>query len=199
MEHLKLNPSEVQLYKLDYVSQNGGRLLNNTGELVLTNTDIIFVTKGSFGGIKDITRYPLSQIKMYNGEPQVMVGRDSKSLQITIDIYLLNGQESFTLYNSVSKKEAVKFRNAVYKHLTGYEPEDEPNSNIVGAIPGAAFVADTLKGTVDVFKNSFGIKSKGASNENEQVTKKCLSCSAPLSGRRGQRVKCKYCDTEQVL
>ena len=34
---------------------------------------------------------------------------------------------------------------------------------------------------------------------NAIVNKKCISCSAPLIGKKGQVVHCKYCDTDQIL
>ena len=35
--------------------------------------------------------------------------------------------------------------------------------------------------------------------EPTTINKKCISCSAPLVGEKGQVVHCKYCDTDQTL
>lgn len=70
------------------------------------------------------------------------------------------------------------------------------------AIPGAGVVAETLKDTIDVFKGTLGIKSKSkATNEPVRVTKKCIGCMSPtpLTGTKGQSIRCRYCDTDQIL
>ena len=42
-------------------------------ELVLTNKNIIYVCIGVFGRVKEIKKYPLEQIKLYNNKPQVLI------------------------------------------------------------------------------------------------------------------------------
>lgn len=37
------------------------------------------------------------------------------------------------------------------------------------------------------------------SESQSKINKKCISCSAPLIGYKGQLVHCKYCDTDQTL
>jgi len=65
------------------------------------------------------------------------------------------------------------------------------------AIPGAAYAAETLKGTVDTFKHAFGMKS-GSPNP-EKGARKCTSCGASISGVIGRVVRCPYCDSDQQL
>lgn len=38
-----------------------------------------------------------------------------------------------------------------------------------------------------------------SSKKGALVTKRCIGCQAPLTGRKGQAVACEYCDTRQVL
>lgn len=68
------------------------------------------------------------------------------------------------------------------------------------AIPGTEMIADALGGTVDAFKDALGFKSKKSSTESiEKIAKKCSSCGATISGKKGQLVHCSYCDADQQL
>lgn len=82
--------------------------------------------------------------------------------------------------------------------MTGGESTTVPSGF---AIPGTEYLSETIIGTVDTFKNTFGIKSKKVENgaSSEKVTKKCISCSAPLIGGKRKTIHCKYCDTDQIL
>lgn len=195
MAKYNLLPNESLILKSENV-KHGGMMASFSDELILTNLNIIHISKGFFGNVKDVVRYPVNQIKIYNGEPQVILSKQQGGTN-QLDIFFQNGQKSFE-FQSSGKKEIIQWINAIYKLLTGKE-----YSVATSAIPGTEYVAKTLKDTVDVFKNVFGIKNKtneiGLKTTSVKVTKKCISCSAPLSGVQGQVVRCIYCDTEQVL
>ena len=67
------------------------------------------------------------------------------------------------------------------------------------AIPGAAYVAETLKDTMDAFMGAFGVKSKNYNEASTKTASKCGSCGASISVTRGQIVHCQYCDADQQL
>ncbi|MFF2752483.1 hypothetical protein ACFVR1_01855 [Psychrobacillus sp. NPDC058041] len=195
MVKFNLMPNESIILKSENV-MHGGMIAAYTDELILTNQNIIHVKKGMFGNTKNVKRYPVNQIKIFNGEPQAILGKQRNGSP-QLEIYFLNGHECFG-FQSLTKKEVVQWINAICKLVTGHESTTVPPGF---AIPGTEYLSETIKGTVDTFKNTFGIKSKKIDNgvSSEKVTKKCISCSAPLTGNKGQTMHCEYCDTDQVL
>lgn len=195
MVKINLLPNESIILKSENV-MHGGLMAGYTDELILTNQNIIHVKKGVFGNTKNVKKYPVNQIKLFNGNPQAMLGKQRNGSS-QLEIYFLNGHEFFG-FQSLNKKEVVQWINAISHLVTGHESTTVPSGF---AIPGTEYLSETIKGTVDTFKNTFGIKSQKIDNgvSSERVIKKCISCSAPLIGKKRQTMQCKYCDTDQVL
>ena len=84
-----------------------------------------------------------------------------------------------------------------------YQEDDDYDPNtLVGAFKE---VGDQFKDVGSELLGAFGFKPSKKSGSNAQaqspvkVSRKCISCSAPLVGYQGKSVKCKYCDTDQTL
>lgn len=181
MSDYNLYPNEAILLKSQDVFQGMRK-----GDLVLTNLAIIWAEKNLFGKIKNVNRIPFNQVKMYNENPQVRLGKAGNGAN-QLEIYLVNGQENFSFNTTLlGKREINKWINEITKAITGHAPEKS-----FTAIPGTEFVADTLKGTVGVFTDSLGLK--------KTVSTKCMACKAPITGKKGEVFRCKYCDTQQTL
>lgn len=194
MAKFNLMPNESIILKSENV-MHGGLMAAYTDELILTDKNIIHISKGLFGNTKKVNKFSLNQIKLYNGEPQVILEKQQNG-NTQLAIYFLNGQEHFG-FTSTSRREGAKWVNEIYKLITGNE---SPNVSSFPLIPGTEYLAETLKGTVNTFKNVFGGNSKANNVVTvEKVTKNCISCSAPLTAGKGKTVQCKYCDTTQVL
>ena len=114
MANYNLQPNEFMIMNQNQVS-HGGRMANFTGELILTNLNIVLVSKGAFGNTKGVQTFPLNQIKVFNGKAQVLLGK-TRGGYPQLDLYFLNGQESFGFQ---SKKEAVKWGANINKLITG--------------------------------------------------------------------------------
>jgi LSD1 subclass zinc finger protein len=198
MAKYNLEPSESILIQSTGVLCEGGGLLNAyTDELILTNMNIIHVSKGMFGNIKRVQKYPLNQVKIINGQAQAIMGKGSNSMP-NLQIYFVNGQVSFK-FQILGKKEIMKYVKEISRVLVGNESSRNSAANQF-AIPGAEIVAETLKDTIDVFKGTFGIKSKSkAGDEPVKATKKCIGCMSPLTGTKGHSIRCSYCDTDQIV
>ena len=201
MAGYKLQPNESMILKSENV-MHGGTFAGYTDELLLTNLYVVYISKGMFGNTKAIQKFPINQIKVYEGVPQVMEGKFQNGAP-KLDMYFIHGVESFG-FQMLNSSEIKDWIYAIYKLVTGQEHPDviakkEKKSRHV--IPGTAFVAGTLRGTFDTFRDTLGIKRKDEPvvNTPTHITKKCISCSAPLSGKIGDVVHCKYCDTDQVL
>ena len=195
----QLQPNEVFIMKESSVA-HGGIWAAYTDELVLTNRRIICVNKGVFGGTKKVFEYPLNQISLYNGKPQAVFGKLSNGIE-TLDVYFINGgYESFN-FQSSNKKIISKWINEISKQFSGNEgfenetevPDEEDADSVIGAFK------EVGKELMDAFGIKAPKKEPTVSPKIERTTKKCMSCSAPLSGVKGQMVHCKYCDTDQVL
>ncbi|WP_458413057.1 PH domain-containing protein [Schinkia sp. CFF1] len=198
MVNYNLEPSEsILIQSTGVLCEGGGLMTAYTDELILTNMNIIHVSKGMFGNTKRVQKYPLNQVKIINGEAQAIMGKSTNGIP-NLQIYFKNGQVSFKFQNS-GKKEIVKYINEISKVLIGKESSRNSVANQF-AIPGAEIVTETLKDTIDVFKGTFGIKSKiKAADEPVKATKKCIGCMSPLSGTKGQSIRCRYCYTDQIL
>ena len=171
---------------------------NAIGQLVLTDLNLLHITtkRGVFKTTYATRKYPIKQIKMLNGKAQVFPKGNGE-----VDIYLMNGRESFEFCNSETffsnkkaEKEAERWTHAINNLLTGEQVELEISSN--SAIPGTEYLAATLRDTIDVFKGAFSIKTQNPSTE---VAQKCTSCEAPISGIQGHLTRCKFCGSNQRL
>lgn len=207
--NFNLMPNESIILKETSVA-HGGVMAVYTDELILTNLAIICINKGVFGNTKNIYRYPLNQIKMYNGKPQAIQGKLSNGVP-ALEVYFMNGMESFN-FQTMNKRNIQRWIDEITKVICGLSDDmsnlDNSNDNdydsdtLVGAFKE---VGDQFKEVGSELMGAFGIKmpkintKSSSNNASEKVSKKCTSCSAPLIGVRGQVIKCKYCDTNQTL
>jgi hypothetical protein len=172
---------------------HGGMMAGYTDELILTNLNLVLIEKGVFGKVKSTQTFPVNQIKVFNGQAQAILGKQSSGAP-KLDVYFLNGQENFGFE---SKRDVIKWIKNINALVSGNEIDIDSTPST--AIPGAEMVAETLKGTVDAFKGTFGIKSRKDKNTSENVVAKCNSCGATISGKTGQVVNCPYCGTVEQL
>lgn len=195
MDKYNLQPNESFIINNEHVRHG-----NTSGELILTNLNLVFITsKGVFKTIYIPQLFPINQIKQFNGKAQTILGKEGN-----IDIHFINGQESFQFWNSdtlfsekKAEREAGRWVNVINQVITGQVSEID--MSVSPAIAGTEFIAGTIKDTFDTFKGAFGIKSKSSNEMPTKAVKKCSSCSAPISGTKGQIVRCKYCDSDQQL
>ena len=205
---INLAPNESIILKEVSVA-HGGVMAIYTDELILTNLNLICISKGMFGNTKNIYYYPLSQLKQYNGKAQVVIGKLSNGTE-TLELYFVNGTETFN-FQSNNKKTIKRWIEEI-SNAVGCQPIGSHNAcdsdndldpdSLAGAINE---VGKQFKEVGNEFLNAFGFKPKKTSGtattpqEPTVVNKKCFSCSAPLVGKKGNVVQCKYCDTEQTL
>lgn len=185
MTNLSLSSGEHILIRSD-VSHN-----NKSSELVLTNRNLFCIEEnyGLFKKAPTIIRYSIEQIRVVNGQVQASILKDSDGW--VLQIFTNRAIEKFTFecdffQRTKVKQEVSEWINQLSLLLTGTVNEKINESN-------ESTVADKVRNALA----SVGIKSE--KQESPCVTKKCVGCMAPLSGKAGQRVQCPYCDTEQVL
>jgi hypothetical protein len=157
--------------------------------IVLTNRNIILVSIGLMGKPKGARYFPLNQIKIADGHPQIVT--TSRTGSNLLEIHFQSGVETFAFRR---KKELRAWSENIAKLLAG--DTDDFSAARDKAIPGVAYVAGSLKDTFGAVRTSLGLDSGSRSG---QVAGKCAACGAPLSGNTGDVVRCQYCDSDQQL
>lgn len=145
MEHYNLDEDEVVLYKGDVVFKEK----TQSTQIILTNKNLVFidVVKKIFAHDEIETQiYPVNEIKMYEGVPQV------KAKSNDVEIYLKTKELEFGFQ---SKNEVYKFRSAIIKLLTGktgFERGADKFKDKIDVV-NDTFGVDVVKSTEDVVKN----------------------------------------------
>lgn len=196
--NINLMPNEVVVLKEVSVA-HGGIMASYKDELILTNLNLIYIDKGIFGNTKNIVKYPLKQIKIYNGKAQVLQGALSNGIP-ALEVYFINGMETF-YFQTQNKKNINKWMGAIQNTINGNTSEySQPEE--AGALDVFKEVGDQFKEVGQQFLDTFNLKMPNKKEKllkEEKTSKKCSSCSAPLVGSKGAIVKCQYCDTDQIL
>ena len=178
-------------------------LLDRSGEerldeVVLTNKNLVLVntaSQGLFKRTRYLKRCPLERIASPNGVPQAIASKHKNDyrLQVVFD------DETIALRFPANPKRTAErwaegIRNAALGNLSRIRTED--------VLPPE--VADLVDGAKGIFGAVFAGGKKQAntpetSKRPARITKKCVGCHAPLTGRAGETVTCAYCDTKQTL
>jgi len=200
MADLNLQPNESVVMKSDhvrYITSSGFMspyVDKYTNELILTNLNIILVNKSQFGKTKGVQYYPLNQIKVFDGKASALLSKQRSGLP-QLEIYFMQGQEAFGFE---SKQEVLKWVSNINQLLVGKVVGIDDSDDMT--LPGTAQIVEPLKATIDAFKGAFSLKSETKQEVSQEVvTGKCTACSAPISGVKGQAVKCQYCGSDQQL
>lgn len=182
-DELNLSADETVVDRIGKIGYGGFWSGNN--ELVLTNKNLILVKKGLFGDTEEVVKYPLSDIRVVNGEVQAKLGRPD-NMTYTLDVYFNKGMESFRFE---WESDAQKWADKVTEVITGVKVQRDEYAWVGETLA----MADSVNSTIRNLKKTFGIRS------DEQVSIKCPSCGATLTGTEGETVKCPYCGTFTTL
>lgn len=177
-----LNPDEYVVMKCEAV-MHGGFMSAYTDGLVLTNQCIILISRGMLGNTKRRQRLPLRDVKVFDGRPQAVAS------DCDLEIYFRDRQETFRFRQ---KKEAKAWAKNICALLDGSGGDFVAAKD--KAIPGAEYMAESLKDTIEAVKRPFRPKPR-----TKTVVKGCASCGASLSGATGQVVQCDHCRSHQKL
>ena len=207
MADYPLYPDEAVILKEDRVRHVTNSRSGNSVALVLTNRKVVLIRERTklFGTAKEVAMFPINEIKVFNGQAQAIVKGKTE-----VEVYFLHGPESFDFEN---KRVAGKFVEQINLLATGREREVALNRGGSNALPGAVYLSETLKDTVDTFKDRLGVKQQPApapvaspvyvpipAPEPEvKITAECDHCGAPVDGIRGRSGTCKYCGRSQQL
>ena len=182
-DELNLNADEQVVDRMSKVGYGGFWSFNN--ELILTNQNVILVKKGFLGDTQEVVKFPLSSIRVANGQVQAKIGHPD-NVTHTLDLYLDKGMESFRFE---WESDVQKWIDKITELITGVKVERDEFAWVGETLAMAESVTNTIEG----LKHSLGIRS------TEQVSVKCPSCGATLTGIKGDTVKCPYCGSFTTL
>ena len=183
-EELKLNPDESVIMSADQIGYGNGLFGGGKNELILTNQALLLKVKGMFGNTKEVLRFPLSEIRIVNGQVQALPGKKD-IVTPTLDIYFNSGMERFLFIWERGVKNWIEHINSV---ITGAPVRERGEfDDMFEDMAKLSAVADTLSGSVNKVKSALGIRS------TEQIALRCPGCGASLSGTEGEVGKCPYC------
>ena len=94
-EELNLGPDEAIVLRMENVGYGEGfPFPSDNNVLILTTQNIVLLKKNLFGQTSDTLRFPLSEIKVVNGVPQVRKGKID-IVTSALEVYFASGMERF--------------------------------------------------------------------------------------------------------
>lgn len=196
MNKANIPHNETVLIRNDQVYHNG-----EGGELVLTKSNLYFTySKGTFITKYLTQKYPINQIKLFNGQAHIILEKEGK-----FEIFFADGSKSFRFWTNDSlfkekklKNEIMKWTHTINQLLTGQSDGIDLLAKTDST--DSELFTEALKDTFSSIKEVIGSKSKTQDVKKvERVAEKCTSCGAVISGIKGNVYKCQYCETDQKL
>ena len=185
MSGYKLRSDETKILTCTQARRCGDDREQACVELTLTNRNLIYVW--------------LSRLKVLDGVVQAKYAE--KNDLAVLDLFFATDEVSFVFETGdkySSRKLVAQWLDAISQVTTGL-PSSQA-AELRKTIPSVEMLAGAIKGTLDVFAKTFTGKTVDSQeNTEEQVTVKCIGCRAPISGRSGMTIQCRYCDTTQTL
>lgn len=194
-----LQPDEVIILKEDQIRHPTNSWLDHMVDLVLTNRRLVVINRKVFG--KEVVMHPISQIKVFNGQAQVVLTDKTE-----VEIFLLDGSQKFDFDNT---KMAAKWMEQINLLATGREREVVQDN-------GLSKVSKALKGKRVTFQVAFGSQQPAPAPLPApapgpapvaptppaplvKVTDECSHCGAPIEGFSGRSATCTYCGHAKQL
>lgn len=199
-KHYTLQHNEAVLRSGSRVMRGDGIFWAFKDDLLLTNFNLVWTSKGIFGNVQQIECLPLGLVKVHNDQAQAFLTKSSGGWpQLTV--VFQNGEEVFT-FQSGGTREVGEWVDAINRAVTGNAAgPGTSGSSVSMALPGTEELAETLRDTVSQFRNAFrvGAAVSSAPPPPVRVSSRCASCGASISGITRTVAKCRYCDTESRL
>ena len=184
-EEFKLGPEEAVVLRVGKIGYGGGpSILSmfNNNELILTTKNLILLKKNMFGQTEETKYFPLTDIKMVDGKPQVRKS-NPEHMVYALDVYFNSGMESFSFE---WENEIDEWVENIVSVVTGVPVHKKSDMEM---LQEAVAFAESVAEPIEKIQGLFGIKS------DRPVSCKCPSCGAALNGIKGETIKCPYCGT----
>ena len=192
-----LLPNEGIIIKSEGIN-NGGTFSGWTDELILTNLNIIHVVR-LFIRVKEIRKLPIRSVRIVNGYPQVIVRQKEDEGLISVQIFFDDGHPETFGFAEGEEREAVEWVDSLSQAITGHP------SNIICIEEQTGFLGLSSKlkivtqGPLEPLSDLGTTRNAEKKDPPKIVTKSCIGCGAPVTGKEGEVAICDYCDTKQTL
>ncbi|MCR4841068.1 MAG: hypothetical protein K5848_05950 [Lachnospiraceae bacterium] len=167
-----LDEDEIVLMQEEHASWGSKNV-----RLLLTNKSIIQVTKGMFGKDKFVNKYPLMDLRVFNGKPNVRVGKLGLG-QSQLELYFQKHEKFYRLRGVFTEK---KWADAIEKAYAELNPGSSSTTEKTSKLP------------FKLPKIGFSTKKELASNGDGVRVLKCRNCGADLPPTTEKEVTCEYC------
>lgn len=200
MSDYQFGKNEFPLMEETSVHMREGSEERSLDKVILTNENLVLVDTVSTGLFKSETyvkRCPLENLQGADYDPQVLVSKldDEYWLQALFE------SETVSLRFSENAKWncerwAAAIKQAAQGDFASIATDGKPPTEIDEFINGAK---DFLGGIFGKGENKAETGTSTPPSRPASVSTKCIGCHAPLTGRRGSKATCPYCDTVQTL
>lgn len=171
-----LEDGEVVLMRDEDVTDSAGKRVT----LLLTNKHLIKIVYDFWGNAKD-TYFALSRLRENNGAPNVRVGKGDGG-KSRLELYFEQSQQFFSFKGLFAEKKWATAIEKAYKARMKEIAKDEREP-----INPAKIFAPVL-GKIEQAKETL------SQREQRTLSTKCPFCGAISKGRKGEEVKCIYCE-----
>lgn len=189
----------VVLHGERWILDDAGRE-KQLSEIVLTNRNLVLVNEvqqGLFRKVPMVMKCPLDRVLDEQGAPAVMTTK----LKGVWWVQAVFGNEVLRLRNAnnnrlEAERLATAIKNVALGDLSGVPSESVMPPELAGVVGGAKDLLGSIVGAgASMVREGAGKQA----NKPAMVSTVCPSCHAPLSGRKGTRVTCPYCDSPYTL
>ena len=157
-------------------------------DLILTNKNIIQVNRGILGGVKNLYKYPLANLKTLNGKANVLIGKGRNGSK-QLELYFADGEKYFRFNHWHAEnnwaREIIKAHKNRMAEIAEKQKQNQRETKSV---------FESLTETIESAKGIFNVKRTPI-----QKTCKCPKCGDELTGNKGSEVECSYCGTKVII
>lgn len=187
MNELGIDANEIVMATVSNAFTNSKKL-SRCGDLILTDKNLIWVTRSLFGKVKYTKKIPLTMVKVFND--QAMLQLEEKMIDPSILTIQLK-DETFTV-TSTEKKAMRDIVRKATEIITG----GSADGLIKSVIPSTEQIADTAKVAANALRSAFNNKFN---KQPKRVSIECKGCGYKLSGFSGKTIRCPYCDSQYTV
>ena len=166
------------------LQESGAHLMpSGTVDLILTNKNIIqiYENSGFFRNEKIVEKYPLLDLKILNGKPNVRVGKNRNN-ETQLELYFSSYERKYVMDGIFTESNWASAITKAYKQRVAEVERSENGDGKVSAI------LNNVKDKISNFNININKK------EAPRKTCKCPRCGAELTGPKGTEIHCEYCN-----
>ena len=190
MIDIKLDFDETGIVECEDIRFDTSTDKPGKGDIILTNKRVVITRIGLLGKVKETYSYQMSDIKRFNGRPQVKY-TDNPGHEPKVDIYTASSQVE-VIFSISQRKDAKRFVYKIHELLCTEEEFDKWNSetNLFPAM-NPEIVAEKIGNTIGTVINAMKPQIPGSAT--------CSKCGGLVQGICGKTATCLFCGNQQLI